>query len=620
ASIIEIANYMELGGGNNCASILETGNTDPVPEAGPSYTIPANVPFVLTASATDAEGDPLTYCWEQFDLGAVVAGPPTGTETEAPLFRSFSPTTSPTRFFPNLSDLVAGNPTPWEVLPQVPRDLTFAVTVRDFNAAGNYGCATIDYTQLTVVDPPGADYAVLTPNGGEVWQAGSQQTVNWRVGGTDVLPISCSEVDIVLSSDGGTTFDQVLATVPNTGTATVPAGTTTISNARLMIRCSDNVFFDVSDADFSIEQTDYAFLPGTTAGTACDGATTVTGYSFTLESLQGYTGTVDYTAVNLPNGATVSFSPNSTTLAAGGSQTVTFSLSGLGSVAAGTYVFQIRTDDGVSVKTEDFSLSVKPPLETPTLILPVDNGSQDIMSAAFTWTAVTNATQYRINFYEDAARTQFIGGTTPVQNSINFGDFFDTNYDDGDVLYWEVEARDTDCAPTATALSPLFRFTFGDPVFSGNSLSSPNSPVGICEGNTTDETLTVEFLDADLTGPATLSLFNVPNGLTAMIAPTTISDGGSSEVSLDGEENLTPGTYVITVRATDGASNTEDIDLRLVVGQGQIAFFAPVDGAVQAPEPDGSAMVGFQFEAIPDATGYVLDIDGYQDTPLGPGF
>jgi len=44
-----------------------TGNAAPVVTAGPGYTIPQGTPFVLTGSATDANGDALTYSWEQLN-------------------------------------------------------------------------------------------------------------------------------------------------------------------------------------------------------------------------------------------------------------------------------------------------------------------------------------------------------------------------------------------------------------------------------------------------------------------------------------------------------------------------------------------------------------------------
>ena len=61
----------------------------------PSYTIPLRTPFALTGSATDADGDTLTYMWEQNDRGGISGGSTAGTalvnnvKTNGPLFRQF---------------------------------------------------------------------------------------------------------------------------------------------------------------------------------------------------------------------------------------------------------------------------------------------------------------------------------------------------------------------------------------------------------------------------------------------------------------------------------------------------------------------------------------------------
>ena len=49
--------------------ITPTGNHPPVVETPVAYTIPLRTPFALTGSATDADGDTLTYLWEQNDIG-----------------------------------------------------------------------------------------------------------------------------------------------------------------------------------------------------------------------------------------------------------------------------------------------------------------------------------------------------------------------------------------------------------------------------------------------------------------------------------------------------------------------------------------------------------------------
>ena len=132
-NIQEIANYMETGGGNSCATIIDMSNGEPTIVLGQDYDIPGGTPFVLTGNATDPDGDPLTYCWEQYDNEVGQNMPPLATNTQGPMFRSFDPTSNPMRYFPRLSDLVNNVDPTWETLPETNRDMDFRVTVRDFD-------------------------------------------------------------------------------------------------------------------------------------------------------------------------------------------------------------------------------------------------------------------------------------------------------------------------------------------------------------------------------------------------------------------------------------------------------------------------------------------------------
>ena len=63
-------------------------------------------PFALTASGSDPDGNPLTYCWEEADLGPnpkVADEPDDGAN---PIIRSYAPVASPTRIIPRLQELL----------------------------------------------------------------------------------------------------------------------------------------------------------------------------------------------------------------------------------------------------------------------------------------------------------------------------------------------------------------------------------------------------------------------------------------------------------------------------------------------------------------------------------
>jgi hypothetical protein len=247
-SIEQIANYTTFGVGGACPALVDTGNSAPIVDAGAAYTIPANTPFALTATANDVDGDALTYCWEQFDLGA--AGPPHTDNGNRPIFRSFAPVTNHTRTFPQMSDILSGTPTFGESLPTTNRTMNFRVTVRD-NHVGGGGVGTAA-TQVSVVSTSGP-FAITQPNAVTSWQAGANHTVTWDVANTASLPINCANVRVLLSIDGGLSFQYTLAaSTPNSGTASVVLPNTPTSSARIKVEAIGNIFFNISLPNFTI--------------------------------------------------------------------------------------------------------------------------------------------------------------------------------------------------------------------------------------------------------------------------------------------------------------------------------------------------------------------------------
>lgn len=234
----------------SCAASTANGNFAPVLDPIPSYIIPKDTPFVLTASATDANNDTLTYCWEQTDV-AMSTQPPVSTSTTGPNFRSLSPVSSPSRYFPSLTTLTSGSTSnTWEVLPSVARSFTFAVTVRD-NRTPNGGQTNRGNTVITV-DNSGPLDVTSQNTAGISWAVGSSQTVTWAVNGTNLLP-GASNVDILLSTDGGLTYPTVLvANTLNDGTETVVTPNVASANCRIMVKPTGNIFFDINTTNFAI--------------------------------------------------------------------------------------------------------------------------------------------------------------------------------------------------------------------------------------------------------------------------------------------------------------------------------------------------------------------------------
>ena len=249
----------------------------------------------------------MTFIWEQNDRGGA-AGTSllNNTKTNGPLFAMFpiagqisetdtllynSPgenhvTTDPTRVFPDLQQILDNNtnadtgtcptgpiappvpipvkecfmeflPTPDYVGVTVgtfnnsnPLSLHFRFTARDGEGGVNSGDTT-----LLLANTAGP-FLVTSHQGGQPINSGATETVTWNVAGTDVAPVSASNVKISLSVDGGHTYPYVLAaSTPNDGSASVliPALVDGAAAARFKVEAVGNVFFDLSNLDVHIK-------------------------------------------------------------------------------------------------------------------------------------------------------------------------------------------------------------------------------------------------------------------------------------------------------------------------------------------------------------------------------
>lgn len=245
----EIIAYTSVGGGNSCPVTTTTGNHNPVvtvPTGG--FTIPISTPFELTGSATDVDNDALTYCWEEYDLGP--SGSPNSPSGNAPIFRSFNPVTNGTRVFPKVSNLINNTSTIGEILPTYARNLQFRLTARDNKTGGGgTGLSALSFAVTAGAGP----FLVTSPNTAVTWNMHQQQTVTWNVANTSAAPVSAANVDIFLSTDGGNTFPTTLAAgVPNNGSALVTLPNIQNSQARIKVKASNNIFFDISNTNFTI--------------------------------------------------------------------------------------------------------------------------------------------------------------------------------------------------------------------------------------------------------------------------------------------------------------------------------------------------------------------------------
>jgi hypothetical protein len=249
-SILEIQEVLSRDS-ISCYQEIAVENTAPFIELrADSFFIPILTTFELEADVFDAEDDVLTYSWEQFDTGSISQiGEPIGT---APSFRAYTPSKSPLRTFPRTTDIILNRMSNVEVLPDTSRKLSFGLTVRDNHEGG--GSTTFE--KITFFSSAKAGPFVLShPDTiGIEYHAKDSIDIIWDVANTDQAPINCQKIDIYLSFNNGQIFPEILAQgVPNTGFAKVVLPDTTTNRARIKIKCSDNIFFDMSNNRFKIK-------------------------------------------------------------------------------------------------------------------------------------------------------------------------------------------------------------------------------------------------------------------------------------------------------------------------------------------------------------------------------
>lgn len=455
-SIQQVTNYIKT---TTCQTNTATGNTVPTANAGADYTIPKGTPFMLTGTGTDANGDTLTYCWEQMDSGTSTTTYPSVTATSGPAFKSFIPTTSGVRYFPQMSTVKTGATSwKWEAVPNVARSMNFRLTVRD-NRAG--GPANNSDDMVVTVNATAGPFTVSAPNTAVSWAAGSTQTVTWNVAGTTANGVNAANVDILLSTDGGNTYPiTILAGTPNDGTQSITVPNNPGTQNRIMVKGSNHIFFDISNVNFTITGGTGGDTQAPTAPTslAASGTTqTTTNLSWTAS-----TDNVGVTGYDVYRGTTL----------LGTVTTTTYNVTGL--TANTTYTFSVKAKDAAgNISAESNIVSVTTLPATASYCTSKGNSVADeyigrvqlgtINNASTGGTGYTDFTSISTNLTKGSAYTITV---TPTWTGSTYSEGFavwidyngDKDFDDAGELVWSRAAATTTPA-TGTFTVPATAIT-----------------------------------------------------------------------------------------------------------------------------------------------------------------
>lgn len=247
SSIMQVQNNLVS---KTCDIETTTANNAPVIMPMADITIPKGTAFVLTAEATDAENDPLTYTWEQVDNAtSQINKSNLGATTNGASFRSIMGTASPIRFFPKFETVMSGlvsNPNGWEAVSSVARTSNFRVTVRDNNpdVAQQQTQSALQKVTVSANGPFKITSTKVYNN--------APGPLTWDVVGTNAAPFNVDNVKIDYTTDNGATWTVLAESTENDGTEDFSFSSLATGTAlKVRISAIGNVFYTVAPVTVS---------------------------------------------------------------------------------------------------------------------------------------------------------------------------------------------------------------------------------------------------------------------------------------------------------------------------------------------------------------------------------
>lgn len=605
---------------------ITANNVAPVIGAVSNYTIPISTPFALTATASDANGDALTYCWEQNDNSTTTGANSVASPTKAtgPNWLSFSPTASGTRLFPRLSTILAGlnvtAPLPGgdaganiEALSSVSRTLNFRLTVRDNHAYSSTAPVAVGQTAFTdvvvTVSNTSGPFAVTSPNTAVTWAGGSTQNITWSVNNTTAAPVSCANVKISLSTDGGQTFPTVLAaSTPNDGSESlvIPVGAT--STARIKVEAVGNIFFDISNTNFTIG-----------GAIACGDAT-----GLAASAIGNNTATVSWNAVASAISYAVDYKLNSSGTWISFSTAQTGTSANLTGLTQGSlYDWRVRAtcaSGSGNYVTAQFTTTAPVVCNAPSGL-----ASSAITSSGATvsWSAVSGALNYDVDYKLASAGTWTNAATATTGTSVSISGLTASS-----VYDWRVRTNCSGVGSTYTQAQFTTAAVSTCPGIYDVSTNGTSSGAATIPFNTDIKGLISPSADDDYYkfvittgGTATITLSTLPadydvrlyssNGTTQLAIS---QNGGTTSETIT--RTYTAGTYYVRVYGYNNANNaTNCYTLRVQLGtasrnEENIITVAP-DKISVAPNPVAAvATLSFKAARQDNATITVTNQEG----------
>ena len=289
-------------------------------------------------------------------------------------------------------------------------------------------------------------------------------------------------------------------------------------------------------------------------------------YALSVSPLNGYTGTVNLSAVGLPSGATPTFT-NTSVPGTGGSSTLSISIDG--TVSPGTYNFTVQGNDGSSTSLTplilvvtssagpDFSILATPSSQTVTQGSGTSYGITVTASGGF-----SGAVGFSVAGLPSGASASFSPNSVTGSGSSTMSVTTSSSTPQGTYTL-TITGTSGNLTHSVTVSLQVNAATSGT-----FSLGASASTITVAINSSTSDIITVSP-SGGFTGSVSLSLSGLPPRTSSSfsINPASITGTSSatSTLTISANRKATAGTYNLTLTATSG-SLTQSIPLTLIVG------------------------------------------------------
>jgi uncharacterized membrane protein len=410
-------------------------------------------------------------------------------------------------------------------------------TSSDFGVSVNPGSATLAVGGTTTVN------AAVSATGG--FSGTVQLTVTGQPAGVSA---TLSSAAVSGAGDPTLTFSANDAALPGTYTLTLWGASGTVTH-------SATINLQVSNSTLNP-----SFSLAVTPASLSVAAGSNTSFAVSVAALNGFTGTVTFSASGMPDGMQATFSPASVTT----SGTSTLNISTASATTEGTYVLTVAGLSGPLLQAASVTVTVTPQAPPPDFSIIASPGSQDIAAGTNTSFTVSvgalNGFTGTVSLSASGLPSGMQGTFSPasISTSGNSTLSITTTTSTAPGNYTLTVSGVSGSLNHSTTVTVLVGANAPPPDF---SISASPSTQTIVAGTNGSVTVTVGALNG-FTGAVSLTASGLPAGMSGTFNPASVNTSGTSILSIATTATTIPGTYTLTIAGANGSlSHTTSVSV-----------------------------------------------------------